>query len=424
MDIEIVREALSAQEYLRQRGVVADLVVVNERASSYAQDMQHAIDAMCENLRRGQPEGARQHVFAVRRDLMEESTWLALLAAARVVFHARNGKIVDQVNRTLSLFATPRLPEGIDAEWPGLLPQVPALIEPAANAAPDASDLTFWNGFGGFAEDGREYVVRLNAGQSTPAPWVNVISNARFGFHIAAEGGAFTWSRNSRDYQLTSWSNDAVMNRPGEAFYVVDLDSGEVFSPFAALDNNTASRFETRHGLGYSTFVSRHNGLTLELTVTVDREAPVKLARLTIRNEASEARRFRAYGYVEWVLGNNAQKTAPFVLTSHDAETGALFATNPYSIDYSGRTAFFATSTKAGGFTASRREFIGRNGTIRLPQAIALKSPLSNSADAEGDPAQRSPSMPISRPAKPMTSPSSWVTRQTRMPPANWSRAR
>lgn len=386
MDIEIVREALSAQEYLRQRGVVADLVVVNERASSYAQDMQHAIDAMCENLRRGQPEGARQHVFAVRRDLMEESTWLALLAAARVVFHARNGKIVDQVNRTLSLFATPRLPEGIDAEWPGLLPQVPALIEPAANAAPDASDLSFWNGFGGFAEDGREYVVRLNAGQSTPAPWVNVISNARFGFHIAAEGGAFTWSRNSRDYQLTSWSNDAVMNRPGEAFYVVDLDSGEVFSPFAALDNNTASRFETRHGLGYSTFVSRHNGLTLELTVTVDREAPVKLARLTIRNEASEARRFRAYGYVEWVLGNNAQKTAPFVLTSHDAETGALFATNPYSIDYSGRTAFFATSTKAGGFTASRREFIGRNGTIRLPQAIALKSPLSNSADAEGDP--------------------------------------
>ena len=38
-------------------------------------------------------------------------------------------------------------------------------------------DLEFFNGLGGFAEDGREYVTILGPGQSTPAPWLNVIAN-------------------------------------------------------------------------------------------------------------------------------------------------------------------------------------------------------------------------------------------------------
>src|SRR5690606_7380986 len=97
------------QEYLRHRGVTADLVILNERASSYAQDMQHTLDQMCENLRlRGQSDGLRQHIFAVRRDLMDVSTWQALLATARAVFHARNGPLSDQIVRAVALFSTPR----------------------------------------------------------------------------------------------------------------------------------------------------------------------------------------------------------------------------------------------------------------------------------------------------------------------------
>jgi cyclic beta-1,2-glucan synthetase len=53
-------------------------------------------------------------------------------------------------------------------------------------------------------------------GHATPQPWINVISNEKFGFHVSAEGAGFTWSTNSRDYQLTPWSNDAVVNRPAK----------------------------------------------------------------------------------------------------------------------------------------------------------------------------------------------------------------
>lgn len=407
MDTEVVREALSAQDYLQRHGVVTDVVILNERAASYAQDMQHALEQLAEGMRTKQAEGGQQHVFAVRRDLMDESGWNAVLAAARVVLHARNGKITDQVTHAAELFAAPRGVDAIDADW---CPPVPVMAGRADLVAPiiDGSDLEFWNGYGGFAADGAEYVVRLGPGQSTPQPWINVISNDNFGFHIAAEGSGFTWSRNSRDYQLTPWSNDAVTNRTGEAFYVADLDSGEVVSPISAASNRQDVVYETRHGLGYSVFSTEAAGLAVELTVTVDQVEPVRFTRLTIRNTGDSARRLRSYGYVEWILGNNPQKTAAFVLPSHDAETGALMATNPYSIDYSGRFAFLTAVETASGF-ASSREFIGRHGDIKMPQAVAKGSPLSGSIDPEGDPARRWPSTSPCSPAKKRQSPSSWA---------------
>ncbi|WP_421423065.1 GH36-type glycosyl hydrolase domain-containing protein [Agrobacterium rosae] len=383
MDMDIAKEALSAHEYLRARGVIFDLVIVNERAASYAQDMQHALDFISEAQRRINPaDGGRQHVFSVRRDLIDEETWSALLAASRVVLHVRNGKIVDQVNRAVSLFAAHRGPDGSDTAQARL----PAPTFPHAEPVEDAHDLDFWNGFGGFTKAGDEYVVRLHGGQSTPHPWINVISNENFGFHVSAEGAAFTWSRNSRDYQLTPWSNDPVVNRPGEAIYVADVDSGKIHSPFAALSRNPEAVFETRHGLGYSVFRSVEDGLDIEVTQTVDREKPVKLARLTVRNVGTQNRRLKTYGYVEWVLGNNTQKSAPFILSSHDEESGALFASNPYSIDYNARTAFLALEGPASSFTTSKREFIGRYGSIHAPQAVLSGVALSGSVELDGAP--------------------------------------
>ena len=54
----------------------------------------------------------------------------------------------------------------------------------------------------------------LGPGQSTPAPWLNVIANASFGFQVSESGSGYSWSENSRENQLTPWSNDPV-GRPG-----------------------------------------------------------------------------------------------------------------------------------------------------------------------------------------------------------------
>ena len=89
----------------------------------------------------------------------------------------------------------------------------------------------FFNGLGGFAADGREYLTILGEGQWTPAPWINVIANPSFGFQVSVEGAGYTWAVNSQQHQITQWSNDAVSDRPGEVLYVQDLDTGELWGP-------------------------------------------------------------------------------------------------------------------------------------------------------------------------------------------------
>jgi cyclic beta-1,2-glucan synthetase len=382
-DMPVAKEAIAAQEYLYSRGVVADLVIFNERAASYAQEMQHGIEYLTENARRtGQQDGQRQHVFSIRRDIQDEAASEGLIAASRVVLHARNGKIIDQLNRTTSIFAPPK-DQVLELDRRPLAKG--EIFAPVAGDEPAPEDLDFWNGYGGFSKDGSEYVVRLRGGQSTPAPWINVISNESFGFHISAEGAGFTWAQNSRDYQLTPWSNDPVINRPSEAFYVCDLGTGTVATPFAALSRDPSAWFETRHGLGYSVFSTEQDGLRLELTQTVDRRRAAKLSRMTLRNTGSETRRLRVYAYVEWLLGSNPQRSIPFILSSRDEDTGVLFATNPYSIDHR-RFAFLGMAQQPSGFTTSRREFIGRFGSVSMPAAVAAGVELKGSLDLDGDP--------------------------------------
>jgi cyclic beta-1,2-glucan synthetase len=382
-DLEIVASALRMQEYLRARGLLVDLVVINEQASSYVQDLQQAIESLCENSRlRGKEHGPRQHIFAVRRDLMDEASYRTLLGVARIVLHTRNGTIFDQIERAEATELAGRDAAGNTiADAPRPTNPLPSRRVPARS-----DGLTGWNGFGGFDRGGRDYVVRLSGDRTTPHPWINVIANGEFGFHSSAEGASFTWSRNSRDFQLTPWSNDPVVNRPGEAIYIHDVNAGRLFAPYACVAREASLVYEARHGQGVSTFSTQRGPLAVELTQIVDPADPVKISRLKIRNGGALPARLKIYAYAEWVLGTNRGRTAPTIVPGRDVLSGALTARNPYSLDYADRVAFLATDGAMDGFTTDRTEFLGVGGTVLRPATAAGGKPLSGAIEAGRDP--------------------------------------
>ncbi|HET6344065.1 MAG TPA: glycosyl transferase, partial [Myxococcota bacterium] len=198
-DSGVVREVLRAREYWRLKGHAVDLVILNERGASYVQDLQVALEMLVRTSRSRTHLGAEREVggiFVLRSDLISGETRALLLAVARVVLLSRRGGLAHQLDRLQA--PRPEMP--------------PAARKPASDAAPPEKPvaalaaLQFFNGLGGFSSDGREYVSVLGPGQSTPAPWINVVSNSSFGFQVAADGGGYTWSQNSRDNQLTPWS--------------------------------------------------------------------------------------------------------------------------------------------------------------------------------------------------------------------------
>ena len=125
--------------------------------------------------------------------------------------------------------------------------------------------MQFFNGLGGFSEDGREYVTTLGPGQWTPAPWINVISNPAFGFQVSESGAGYTWAGNSRENQLTPWSNDPVSDPPGEVLYLRDEETGDLWTPTALPIREEDSPYTARHGHGYSRFEHVAHGIRAEL---------------------------------------------------------------------------------------------------------------------------------------------------------------
>ncbi len=143
--------------------------------------------------------------------------------------------------------------------------------------------LEFFNGFGGFANAGREYVTILGEGPWTPAPWINVIANPAFGFQTSVEGGGSTWAINSRQHQLTPWSNDAVSDRPGEVLYVLhDEDDGAVWTPTALPIREEAGPYVVSHGQGYSRFEHVSHGISLALLQYVPPDDPIKICAVDV----------------------------------------------------------------------------------------------------------------------------------------------
>jgi cyclic beta-1,2-glucan synthetase len=213
-----------------------------------------------------------------------------------------------------------------------------------------------------------------------------VIANASFGFQVSVEGAGYTWSVNSKENQITQWSNDPVGDRPGEVIYIRDVDSNELWSPTAAPIREDGTPYVARHGQGYSVFEHSSGGVALELTQYVPVDDSIKISRLKIRNLTARPRRLSVTAYVEWVLGTARGASAPFVVTEVDTDTRTMFARNLFSAEYSGRVAFADLNGRQLSWTADRTEFLGRNGTLDNPAALADGRPLSNRVGSALDP--------------------------------------
>lgn len=377
-NLDLVHQLLRAHEYWQMKRFAVDLVILNERASSYVQDLQIAIETLvrASQSRRSHTMGSLGRVFVLRADLLSPDSLAVLLSTARVVLIGHRGRLSDQLDRIPDVRATAAPVKKRVAFKPSGLQT--KLSSP--------NELEFFNGLGGFANNAREYVTILSPGQTTPTPWINVIANPKFGFQVGTEGGGSTWSVNSRENQITPWSNDPVTDRSGEALYLIDKESGDLWSATALPIRCDGATYVARHGRGFSCFAHTAFDIETELTQFVPLDDPIKISRIRLHNRSSRVRHIALTAYVEWVLGPSRSFSAAFVTTQIDATTGAMFAENKWSSSFGSRVAFLDIGGKQESWTGDRREFIGRNGSLSNPIALANDVPLSKATGAGLDP--------------------------------------
>ncbi|OZA51139.1 MAG: cyclic beta 1-2 glucan synthetase [Hydrogenophilales bacterium 17-61-76] len=370
--IELVKQVLQMHTYWRMKGLAADLVIVNEDFSGYRAVLQDLIMGLINSGPEAQMIDKPGGVFVRRAEELSEDERVLLQTVARIVLSDTAETLIEQVERRVSAERTSdRL------EPPHAIVEEP--VYPLATR-----ERIFNNGLGGFTPDGHEYVINLEPGENTPAPWVNVIASPHIGTVVSESGSAYTWAENAHEFRLTPWHNDPLSDSSGEAFYLRDEETGAFWSPTPAPARGR-SGYVCRHGFGYSVFEHYEAGIASELFTYVAMDAPVKFVVVKLRNASKRARSLSLTGYWELVMGEWRHANMMHIVTETDPHSGALFARNAYGRECANRVVFAHVSERERSVSGSRTEFIGRNGTLANPAAMRRKR-LSGRTGAALDP--------------------------------------
>ncbi len=375
--LPLVRELLMAQTYWRWRSFKVDLIILDQEGASYdlplRQQLLRQIEAHSTETGMDRPGGVFLRSWLSipedRRDLF--------FSASSVVLSGNRGSLQQQL---VAGGENPLPPEFVPSGGGHEIPSQPLPF----------LQLPYFNGLGGFTQDGREYAIYLKPGGVTPAPWANVMANRDFGTIVTESGLGCTWRGNSQMNRLTPWHNDPVSDPQSEAIYLRDDQSSAVWTP-TPLPIREKDAYRARHGQGYTVFEHNSHAIDQELTVFVPVAAdgsgdPVKICRLRLQNDSGRQRRLTIAYFAEWVLGSVREDQQVHVRTAFDQPSGAILASQFWNGNHAGYPAFAAVSPRAASYSGDRTVFLGRNNTSPRPAAMD-RTRLDNRTGAALDPA-------------------------------------
>jgi len=358
-NLDLVTQMIKAHGYWQLKGLTVDLVIWNEDHGSYRNELQDQILGMISavNTLTGHVPGK---IYVKSTDHLSSEDRVLFESVAKIIITDNHGLLSEQIlGRYREIVASPLLE---------IKPQASGKISFENVVMP--LDLKYFNGTGGFTADGKEYKIQSDKNATTPAPWVNIIANPIIGTVVSESGSAYTWAVNAHEYRITPWHNDPVTDTSGEAFYLRDEESGLFWSPTPFPAKGDAN-YITTHGFGYTSFEHIENGISSNMNVFVDKEAPIKFVVLTIKNKTDRPRKLSTTGYLEIILGDLRSKTNMHILSEYDVQNDALLFRNRYNDAFANRVAFFKV-IGAGkcSYTTDRSRFIGRNRNLSNPQAL------------------------------------------------------
>ena len=313
-DMSFIHEILKAFEYFKNKSIFVDIVIINnENNPQYAKMIKKEID---DELYRIYTLNSFYHtpggvtVIQGENITREDKSLLDMVPRLRFVIenHITLKEAVENLQKNNKINDYP--------------------IYPTEQNIPMEQNekLKYDNGFGGFKNNGKEYVIY---NKKTPAPWSNVIANKTFGTIVTNNGCGYTYAYNSGEYKISSWTNETVINDKSEGFKF----NGYMFEPE-----------KCTHGFGYSILESETENLKHEVTEFVAVEDNVKIYLMKLKNKKKSKEKVNVEFWINPTFGNFEEKTTRHILSEFMGDDNYLKLRNVYSINYSDVNVFMSTS--------------------------------------------------------------------------------
>ncbi len=375
-DIDYVRQLLYAHEYWCIKGLKVDLVIVNLQGYGYIQQIQDAVRELISSSHARDKQNKQGGVFLQSSPTMDEGDIDLIMAISKLVIDPEKGALINQLEDNNDKEDEKKELEILQTYSSKYLKKPYSFTLPS---------LQYYNRYGGFNSENNSYVIRLTNKRNTPAPWINVIANKEFGFHISESGSSYTWYKNSRENKITPWSNDPITDALGEALYIRDNCDGNLWSicPKPITDSG---EYVIEYGFGYANYKKEAYGIIGELTMFVPLSQSAKVCIVRLKNNTEVERKLSLTYYAQMVLGVVPQQTSQYISTYLNEEKKYIYARNPYS-EHFGKSIVYLKiiGGEYESFTGDRREFLGRGGSVENP-LYTKYTKLSNTVGSGLDP--------------------------------------
>ncbi len=295
------KEMLRAFEYYKVHGMRLDLVFINDAPEREREGLTHFINGMANTEHLWAEHSAAGRVYVLNGSDVTDAERILLRMVARLTFTTTDGITIAQQLRRLEV-ANQHYQDKI--EYPVLKPRKEFRVW---------SDLRYYNQYGGFDNDGRDYVV---TNTNTPMPWVNVIANEHhFGCVVSSTMAGFTFAHNAQQFKLTGWSNDIVRDNASEMLLI----NRKQFVPATA-----------RHSQGWSAFDADYDTLSVAVRVFVACDKSEKYYQIRVVNKDAEPQEVQLDMVYKLVLGISEEQTARYLHSEWDEATNSLCVRNVY----------------------------------------------------------------------------------------------
>ena len=320
----LLEDILKAYEYFKTRAIFMDIVIINRESESYKEIINHKVEQelyRMNTLYNFYSTPGRVFVLDSKDVSPEEDILFNMIARLRFD-SKKDTSLEDSINllqkeNRMGSYEKKKVDRAImDKDY--------------------KEDLEFFNGYGGFTKDGKEYVI---TNPDTPTPWSNIIANKKFGTIVTNNACGFTYAYNSQMFKITSWTNDIVLNDKSEGIRINDV----------LVDPKVA-----RHGFGYSTFL--HEGKDYELTTTqfVAKEDTIKFYKSIIKNKTNENKKYKITFWINPTFGPNEEKSSRYLLSDYYKDMNAVLIRNVYNIQFSHITAFLSSTLPIKNYSIDR----------------------------------------------------------------------
>ncbi|HTY10554.1 MAG TPA: N,N'-diacetylchitobiose phosphorylase [Bacteroidota bacterium] len=239
--------------------------------------------------------------------------------------------------------------------------------------------------YGYFDNTTFEYVIDR---PDVPVSWTNYLGVRDLCTVISHNAGGYSFYKNAEHHRITRFRQNGVpLDRPGHYVYIRDDETGEFWSiSWQPTGKDLAkAKYECRHGLSYSKFISDYQGIRAEQTIFIPVDDDVELWDVKIKNTDGKPRKLSIFSYVEFSfhhieIDNQNLQMSLYASGSNYAD-GIIeydFFYEPWTYHY------FTSNVTPDGYDCVRDRFLGAYRTETNPLAVERGS-CSGSTELGGN---------------------------------------